>query len=725
MPSNAETVYGGDGASPDADIDVIRLITEDRRPSIAAGRIGDARAEPNVRGERILSRLEAPFLHANRWMRAVVPEALNPFAQLGAVANTTFLIALASGILLLFWYVPSVEKAYASVLRMEASPYLAGLIRSLHRYSSDACMLFVLLHALQALGARKVGPARRLPWIAGLVMVGVIWLDGWTGYWLVWDEAARQVALATAAFLDVLPIFPEPLARSFLVDDGVNSLLFFVVFFIHMLIPLALGVSLWVHVLRLNKAHILAGRGLTAAMMAALVAVSLLFPAEAGGPARMAVAPEGIAIDGFYLLPLYLAERLEGGLLWTIFLTVTIAAIGLPWLIARRRPTPAVVDAQRCNGCTLCYEDCPFDAISLVTNPDGRYPMIAEVDPLKCVGCSICVGACDSNAIDQPRLPVRDVRRWLNESPQEGAEFTAFVCANSGAAEFRLDDAGACAELPGYRVVPVPCAGWVHMLMIERALRRGTRGVLLVGCGPDPSCRIGERWTSQRLRGDRAPARRFDKVRDDQVRHVSFNRIETAALLRAAVVFREESGRCNTRRGVPAAARDDGFTVRKRLRAAIAAAAMLMVVIGLVVPATRLPFTSAGASRSELVVSFKHAGALVEQTPGASRDQSELLPHMQSEMYTERVRGSVRLYVSVDGEERIDRRYPPGGLFGDGSSIALERLEIPSGNHTIEVRLADSEDLRHWTWKMVQEVEFRAGERRVVLFEAPEGFAIR
>src|SRR5690606_26633012 len=105
-------------------------------------------------------------------------------------------------------------------------------------YSSDACMLFVLLHALQALGARKVGPARRLPWIAGLVMVGVIWLDGWTGYWLVWDEAARQVALATAAFLDVLPIFPEPLARSFLVDDGVNSLLFFVVFFIHMLIPL-------------------------------------------------------------------------------------------------------------------------------------------------------------------------------------------------------------------------------------------------------------------------------------------------------------------------------------------------------------------------------------------------------------------------------------------------------------------------------------------------------
>src|SRR5690606_40511151 len=110
-----------------------------------------------------------------------VPEALNPFAQLGAVANTTFLIALASGTLLLFWYVPSVEKAYASVLRMEASPYLAGLILSLHRYSSDACMLFVLLHSLQALVARKVGPARRLPWMAGLVLVGVIWLVGWTG----------------------------------------------------------------------------------------------------------------------------------------------------------------------------------------------------------------------------------------------------------------------------------------------------------------------------------------------------------------------------------------------------------------------------------------------------------------------------------------------------------------------------------------------------------------
>ena len=50
-------------------------------------------------------------------------------------------------------------------------------------------------------------------------------MTGWTGYWLVWDERARQVALASAKWLDILPIFIEPMSRSFLVDETVRHVL--------------------------------------------------------------------------------------------------------------------------------------------------------------------------------------------------------------------------------------------------------------------------------------------------------------------------------------------------------------------------------------------------------------------------------------------------------------------------------------------------------------------
>src|SRR5689334_5801308 len=69
-------------------------------PSVAA-------AHPDaVRGEGWLRVLERPFLAADRAIDRALPAELNPLAQTGAIANTAFIVAAASGIVLLFWYVP-------------------------------------------------------------------------------------------------------------------------------------------------------------------------------------------------------------------------------------------------------------------------------------------------------------------------------------------------------------------------------------------------------------------------------------------------------------------------------------------------------------------------------------------------------------------------------------------------------------------------------------------
>ena len=175
-----------------------------------------------VRGERALRAGERVFLRLDRLLGRTIPDGLNPFLQTGAVALMALAIATVSGVLLLFWYSPSVHMAYASMA--DLSPFAGGLMRSLHRYSSDACMFFVLVHALRLFFERRFTGAQWLAWVTGLAAVAMLWFIGWTGYWLVWDERAQHVAVGTASLLDAADL-ADPMGRSFLSDAGVNSAL--------------------------------------------------------------------------------------------------------------------------------------------------------------------------------------------------------------------------------------------------------------------------------------------------------------------------------------------------------------------------------------------------------------------------------------------------------------------------------------------------------------------
>lgn len=675
--------------------------------------------EPPIRGETLLRLLEAPFLKLEQLSSKLLPDPINPLLHTGAVVNVLLIIAIATGGLLLIWYSPSVHSAYGSMKAIEAG-LLPSLVRTLHRYSSDGCVFFGLWHAVRLTAARRFTGARWLAWITGLAAIALLWLTGWLGYWLVWDEPARQIAIGTSRFLDRLPVFGDPLEGAFLTDAAVNSLLFFIIFFVHMLIPLAMGIALWLHLARLQRPVFLTKTKLTVAVCLSLAVLSLVAPAAVAGPAKMDIFPTKFAIDAWYLAPLWLTDRLGGGVLWALLSVGTLLLFVAPWAAKKAKKTslPAVIITERCNACEHCVEDCPYEAISLVPRTDGRpFKLQALVDPSRCVGCGICAGSCASAGSTLPHFDTLEQRAkaeaWLKEAAGGPVPMIAYLCHDAVPAWLQVDEkTGLCESLPGYRVMQTPCAGWVHAITVERLLREGSPGVLIAGCAGSCRFREGLTWATGRVAGSHSTPL-SPRVDPKKVHIIELNRLELSRLTAEAASFRKERIE-----GAPLA-RPGG-----KRQAVLGAGVLSVASAALLWGGNQLVYVPPQPIAPRLAVSFKHPGVVAEKCRALSEEEKAKQPaHMRRETECVRGRQPVRLKLLVDGQLALERKYAAAGLWGDGSSVALEEFNVPEGKHVVSVALGDTADESEWTYQDQQTLELSVGHRYTILFDRTAGFS--
>ena len=468
----------------------------------------------------------------------------NPFHQTGTVSVAMLIVLIVTGLYLVLFY--RVGSPAASVARLAADPWLGAWIRGLHRYASDVFVVAAVLHLLRMFAqARSWGP-RTLAWVSGFVLLGVAIVCSWTGFVMAWDSFGERLARDGARLLDVLPILSEPMSRIFAGDGPVPSAFFFVNLFMHIGLPLAMGMLLWLHVSRVARPVLLPPRRLTWTLVGALSAAAVFVPPALGPAANAfhleATTPIDLAIT--WWLPL--SERLPAGASWSFMLALTIVVLAIPRMARRPRTgrwAPSVVDPRLCTGCNQCPQDCPWDAITMIARDDARSTLMALVDPERCVSCGVCAGSCAPMGVGPPGRTGRDQLAALRDEllpTLEAAEPTPIVaicCSQAPASHVEAIRAR------GALVHEATCVGNVHSSVIERLLRIGAPGVIVCGCPPrDCASREGPKWLAERTFNDRE-AELPSRVDRRRVRVIAMAPGDRPATIASYVAFADELAR--------------------------------------------------------------------------------------------------------------------------------------------------------------------------------------
>lgn len=453
------------------------------------------------------------WVRAEEWIDHWFPGGTNPLRNLGALACLIFAVLLLTGVYLYIHFDTSTAGAWQSIDRMSREqPWLGGALRSIHRYAADLFLPITLLHLVREWALGHYTRFRAMTWLTGVPLLGLMYVSGIGGFWLSWDMLGQYAAVASADLIDALPLLDSAMSRNFLEVGSVSDRLFSLLVFIHLGVPLMLLFGLWFHLQRITRPRILPPRSLLMGQLAFLVALALAWPVVSLAPADLGRVPTALAIDWLVLHPLPLAEAISAPMFWTLLVVLFGALLALPMFGKRRMDAIAVVDADNCNGCRRCVDDCPYSAISLESHPDGRVgKQIAVVAAERCASCGICAGACPSatpfrsvselvNGIDMPQQSVDSLRRTLLDdlAASKSPPVVVFGCRHG-------IDVGASsnADTLCYSLL---CIGLLPPSFVEYALRGGAAGVVVCGC-PESSCefRLGNQWTVERMNGVREP----------------------------------------------------------------------------------------------------------------------------------------------------------------------------------------------------------------------------
>ncbi len=173
---------------------------------------------------------------------------------LGIMATILFGVLIFTGVLLMFYYVPSVERAYTTMKEIQLEVPLGQFTRNMHRWSAHGMVLVVALHMVRVFYTGGYKPPREFNWIIGVVLMLLTLGASFTGYLLPWDQLAFWAITVGTNIASYAPVVGEA-TRTLLLGSatvGQEALIRFYTLHIAVL-PIALILLVSIHFWRIRK----------------------------------------------------------------------------------------------------------------------------------------------------------------------------------------------------------------------------------------------------------------------------------------------------------------------------------------------------------------------------------------------------------------------------------------------------------------------------------------
>lgn len=177
---------------------------------------------PTDRRNRILVVLSNLILHLH-------PVAIKKHAVrmqftwcMGGITFFLFLVELVTGVLLMFYYRPTLQWAYHDMLALRDTVSL-GVLREIHRWGAHAMVITVWLHMYRVFLTGSYKPPREFNWVIGVVLLVLTLLLSFTGYLLPWDQLSMWAVTVGSNMAGAVPLVGhEGPGQQLLTVDGVD-----------------------------------------------------------------------------------------------------------------------------------------------------------------------------------------------------------------------------------------------------------------------------------------------------------------------------------------------------------------------------------------------------------------------------------------------------------------------------------------------------------------------
>jgi len=173
---------------------------------------------------------------------------------LGLISFFLFFILVVTGILLMFYYVPSTTQAYDRMLDLRGTVAFGIFLRNMHRWSAHGMVAVVFLHMCRVFLTGSYKPPREFNWVLGVFLLLITLFLSFTGYLLPWDQLAFWAITVGTSIASYAPLVGKEVKFILLGDStvGQEALLRFYVLHVAVL-PAILSLLVAIHFWRIRK----------------------------------------------------------------------------------------------------------------------------------------------------------------------------------------------------------------------------------------------------------------------------------------------------------------------------------------------------------------------------------------------------------------------------------------------------------------------------------------